>query len=223
MVSNGARARQSLVNALAAYRRPGTPVYAYHFRNLPKEVLQQENAAAPRAILQDDSLPPRVREHAAGALGELRDQCAVGMLTEALGRAKLRRGATKMGLAVADTPTGPYLKCPANPVLGSGHEVCVWPHGHGVGCLVCRVGQQGNSLQYSDDGVHFQKIVDTVPPKAPGPFRADGFVDGQGPGVTWGISMEHGPERPYLVRFECDLRDTGTAPLPSEQTTKGGR
>ena len=113
---------------------------------------------------------------------------------------------TKMGLAIAKAPTGPYQKHKSNPVLDSGHEVCVWPHGHGVGCLVCNVGPQGNTLQYSDDGVHFRTIADTVPPKAPGPFRADGFVDGAGPGVTWGISMEHHPAWPYLVRFDGDLR-----------------
>ena len=93
MMTKKAVDQESLVNALAAYRRPGTPVYAYHFRNLPKEVLQRKNAPALRAILRDESLPPRVREHAAGALGELCDQRAVGMLIEALGSAKLRRGA----------------------------------------------------------------------------------------------------------------------------------
>ena len=85
--------RLKLVEALSAYRRPGTPVYAYHFRNLPEEVLQDQNAGALRAVLQDDSLTPRVREHAAGALGELRDQRSVTLLIEALGSAKLRRGA----------------------------------------------------------------------------------------------------------------------------------
>jgi len=118
---------------------------------------------------------------------------------------------TKMGLAIAQTPMGPYVKHPENPVLDSGHEVCVWPHGNGVGCLVCNVGPQGNSLQYGDDGIHFHRIADTVPPKAPGPFRADGFVDGPGPGVTWGISMEHHLGWPYLVRFECDLRAMGVS------------
>ena len=92
-MSRKAMSKKSLVEALAAYRRPGTPVYAYHFRNLPVEVLRQENSASLRAILQDDSLPPRVREHAGGALGELRDQRAVGALIEALDSAKLRRGA----------------------------------------------------------------------------------------------------------------------------------
>ena len=120
-------------------------------------------------------------------------------------------GETKMGVATARAPTGPYVKHCGNPVLDSGHEVCVWPHGHGVGCMVCNVGSQGNTLQHSDDGIHFRKIVDTVPPKAPGPFRADGFVDGEGPGVTWGISMEPSPSWPYLVRFDCYLRTKDVA------------
>ena len=115
-------------------------------------------------------------------------------------------GETKMGLAIAESPLGPYEKHAENPVLDSGHEVCAWPHGHGIGCLVCNVGTQGNTLQYSEDGLHFRKITDTVPPKAPGPFREDGFMDGPGPGVTWGVSMASHAEWPYLVRFDCDLR-----------------
>jgi hypothetical protein len=118
---------------------------------------------------------------------------------------------TKMGLAIAPTPLGPFVKEAGNPVLDSGHEICVWPHGHGVACLVCQVGPQGNTLQFSDDGRHFRKIADTVPPKAPGPFRADAFREGAGPGITWGIAMIQMP-RPHLVRFECDLR--AAAPTP---------
>jgi predicted GH43/DUF377 family glycosyl hydrolase len=115
---------------------------------------------------------------------------------------------TKMGLAIAKAPIGPYVKNGKNPVLDSGHEVCVWPHGGGVGCMVCNVGPQGNTLQYSDDGVHFQRITDAVPPKAPGPFRADKFMNGNGPGITWGISMKNHPRWPYLVRFDCELGHT---------------
>lgn len=114
-------------------------------------------------------------------------------------------GETKMGLAVSKSPAGPYIKHQNNPVIDSGHEVCVWPHGKGVGCMVCHVGPQGNTIQHSHDGVHFRRVHDAVPPSAPGPFRADGFVDGLGPGVTWGISMQHHISWPYLVRFDCDL------------------
>jgi len=115
-------------------------------------------------------------------------------------------GETQMGLAIADAPAGPYVKHTQNPVLDSGHEVCVWPHGTGVACMCCDVGPEGNTLLYSEDGVQFRVIADTVPPQAPGPFRADAFVDGEGPGLSWGVSMKRDRARPYLVRFDCDLR-----------------
>jgi hypothetical protein len=105
--------RESLVKALAAFRRPGTPVYAYQFRNLPKEVLRQENAAALRAILRDDSLPARVREHTAGALGEIRDRRAVWMLIAAIGNAKLRRGAAVALGLIRDRRAIPALEAAA--------------------------------------------------------------------------------------------------------------
>jgi hypothetical protein len=118
---------------------------------------------------------------------------------------------TQMGLAIADAPTGPYIKHRESPVLDSGHEICVWPHGKGVGCMVCNVGPQGNTLQYSDDGIHFRRIADSIAPMAPGPFRADGFTDCAGPGVTWGIAMVEHDDWPYLVRFDCDLSAGGVA------------
>jgi len=114
-------------------------------------------------------------------------------------------GQTKMGLAVADSPAGPYVKCAQNPVLDSGHEVCVWPHGSGVGCLVAPTGPQGGTLQYSDDGIHFRACRQVEPPKAPGPFRQDDFLDGAGPGITWGLCQEPHVPWPYLQRFDCDL------------------
>ena len=117
---------------------------------------------------------------------------------------------TKMGLAIATDPEGPYVKQPENPVLDSGHEVCVWPHGAGVGCLVCNIGPQGNTLQYSADGRSFETVADTVPPKAPGPFRPDlspdAGPDQPGDGITWGLAMTAEPDWPHLVRFDCDLR-----------------
>ena len=122
---------------------------------------------------------------------------------------------TKMGLAIASDPEGPYVKQPENPVLNSGHEVCVWPHGDGVGCLVCNVGPQGNTLQFSEDGRQFEKIADATPPMAPGPFRKDlspGVApdcgSAAGEGITWGLAMvgERKSDWPYLIRFETDLR-----------------
>jgi len=111
---------------------------------------------------------------------------------------------TRMGLAIAPTPTGPYVKRPENALVDGGHEVCCWPHGSGVAALFCSVGPASNTLQYSEDGIHFHVVADCVPPSVPGPFRADHFQDGMGPGITWGISMKHS-DWPHLVRFDCNL------------------
>ena len=113
---------------------------------------------------------------------------------------------TKMGLAIAEQPTGPYIKSALSPVIASGHEVCVWPHGHGVAALVAPTGPEGSTIQYSPDGLYFEVKARVQPPKAPGPYRADRYQDGPGPGITWGISHENQDGWPHLMRFDCDLR-----------------
>ena len=110
---------------------------------------------------------------------------------------------TKMGLAISRFPEGPYNKYNGNPVLDSGHEVCVWPDISGISCLVANTGPQGNTLQHSIDGIHFSKITNLKCPKAPGPFRKDNYNENNGFALSWGISMVQTPRKsPYLVRFE---------------------
>lgn len=112
---------------------------------------------------------------------------------------------TGMGLAIADAPAGPYVKHTASPLLNRGHEVCVWPHGAGFASLVSPYGAK-NTLEWSDDGLHFRTIAQVEAPMAPGPFRADGFRDGAGPGITWGLCIQNHPQWPSLQRFECELQ-----------------
>jgi beta-xylosidase len=117
---------------------------------------------------------------------------------------------TKMGLARADKPEGPYEKYPNNPVLGSGHEVCVWPHGEGVAALVAPVGPEGGTVQISRDGIHFEPRARVSPPAAPGPYRRDHFAPTSwGPGITWGLCHDTSGPRPFLMRFECSLVPDG--------------
>ncbi|NOY80769.1 MAG: family 43 glycosylhydrolase [Kiritimatiellaeota bacterium] len=114
-------------------------------------------------------------------------------------------GETVMCLAVARDPLGPYVKSPANPIIRSGHEVCVWPQGSGVAALVSRCGPEGGTLQYSPDGIHFAATARVDPPAAPGPYRADGFLSGSGPGIRWGLCHDaHSADRPFLLRFDCE-------------------
>ncbi len=77
--------RRQLIDALAKYRRPGTPNYEYYFRCLPAGVGDGRNVRTLLSILADERLPARIRDHAGGALGETRDKRAVGPLIGALG------------------------------------------------------------------------------------------------------------------------------------------
>ena len=113
---------------------------------------------------------------------------------------------TRMGLAIASRPEGPYTRYQGNPVLDSGHEVCVWPHGPGLGCIVAPCGPQGSTLQYSDDGLRFRRVRAIDPPRAPGPCREDRWQEGNGPGITWGLCQNTTTPWPCLLRFDTDLR-----------------
>jgi len=115
---------------------------------------------------------------------------------------------TRMFLAQSNTPTGPYKKSPLNPIIDSGHEVCVWPHGNGIAAILSPTGPQGSTLQYSSDGLHFSKTasIHPGPPSAPGPYRTDNYTENQGPGITWGLCQDVSTkDRPFLLRFDCHM------------------
>jgi len=116
---------------------------------------------------------------------------------------------TKMGLAVADKPAGPYRRInDGDCVQDSGHEVLVWPYGKGVMSLVSNTGPHGRTLQYAADGVHFKVVADLPKalPAAPGAFRPD-MTDSaaKGKGILWGVSMLSRGGHPYLRRYEIDI------------------
>ena len=117
---------------------------------------------------------------------------------------------TRMGLAIASRPEGPYTRHPGTPVLDSGHEVCVWPHGAGLGCIVAPCGPQGSTLQYSDDGLRFRRVRAIEPPRAPGPYREDRWQEGSAPGISWGLCQNTATPWPCLLRFDTDLRPPRT-------------
>lgn len=108
---------------------------------------------------------------------------------------------TKMGVAIASEPEGPYVRYSHNPVLDSGHEVCVWPRDGGIYAFVCDVGPQGNTLQFSENGLNFTKVKELIPPKAPGPYRMDKFQSNKGSDSDWGICMSDDHGWPYLLRY----------------------
>jgi beta-xylosidase len=117
---------------------------------------------------------------------------------------------TKMGVAIAEKPEGPYIKHKNNPLVAGGHEVLVWPHGKGVGALVGMKLKGRESVpfyvMYAEDGIHFEKtgeINNEDAPWAPGAYRPEAFTDnGKGQMIEWGLHI--GGERPelFLERFD---------------------
>ena len=115
---------------------------------------------------------------------------------------------TKWGLAIADDPAGPYLKHEQNPILDSGHTVCVWPHREGVAALVDNAGPERFTVQYAADGIHFRRAASLgFVHTGCGPYDPDAFADaGFGRGIGWGVAQGRKDGRLYIVRFDCDLR-----------------
>lgn len=100
---------------------------------------------------------------------------------------------TKMGVAIADQPQGPYVRHAANPVIPGNHEVVVWPQGDGVAALIGTTGPKDltHTVQYAKDGIHFFKSHDSVNgPIAAGTYRPEAFTQsGEGELPKWGVEI----------------------------------
>ncbi|TLX71841.1 glycosyl hydrolase [Labilibacter sediminis] len=115
-----------------------------------------------------------------------------------------------MGVAISDTPEGPFVKHHLNPISASGHEALVWPYKDGVASLITANGPEKNTVQWAKDGVNFEvKAHVVLPPDAAGLFCPDKYDNTKnGKGFTWGLChIAQKPSKPwaYLMAFECDL------------------
>ncbi|WP_298535711.1 family 43 glycosylhydrolase [uncultured Algibacter sp.] len=115
---------------------------------------------------------------------------------------------SKWGVAISDSPEGPYIKSPYNPVTNSGHEIWVFPWKSGIAAIVDWAGPEKGTVQYSEDGLNFEVItvLEDIPP-AGGAYIADKFLDTKnGKGFDWGLCHYGRSNWTFLVRFECDLK-----------------
>jgi len=115
-----------------------------------------------------------------------------------------------MGVAIADTPEGPFVKHPLNPVSASGHEALVWPYKEGVAAMITANGPEKNTIQWAKDGVNFEVKANIVlPPDAAGLYCKDKYDNTtNGIGFTWGmchIAQSKSKPWAYLFGFKCDL------------------
>jgi len=130
------------------------------------------------------------------------------------GHGTIRPDATQWGVAIGDSPNGPFIKHEANPLIG-GHTVCLWPHGRGIAALIDSAGSERHTVQWSTDGIHFTRAAKTEQPVLTGcgPFDPDAFTDdGWGDGVTWGVGQRRTPgTKVHIARFDIDAK---AAPRP---------
>jgi hypothetical protein len=105
------------------------------------------------------------------------------------------------GVAIADAPTGPYVKSPYNPVTNSGHEVCVWPYQGGVAALLTTDGPEKNTIQYAEDGINFEIMA-----VLKGTPQALGLYRGQTPDAHPLASLRWGLCHVYRGGWQCIRR-----------------
>ncbi|MFC2117614.1 xylosidase [Bacteroidota bacterium] len=113
---------------------------------------------------------------------------------------------TKMGVAFANNPMGPYIKY-GKPVLDKSHEVLVWKHNDGVMSLA----SISSTLEFASDGMNFDKKksgkILKNRPLAPGMYRPH-LTDHSLQAIPgWGISMGRKKGDIYLTRFEIQILD----------------
>ncbi len=128
---------------------------------------------------------------------------------------------TRMGLAIADTPEGPYVKYNANPITRGGHEVIVWPYGNGIVALIGHNGPKGvrETLQYAEDGISFKRMSDLKHIAwAAGTYRPEAFTgSNKGKMIEWGIQIG-GKTIPIACHFQNQTTPSAAIGIHSRQT-----
>lgn len=124
------------------------------------------------------------------------------------------------GVAIADSPEGPFVKHPMNPLTNSGHETFLYPYKEGIAAVLTFDGIEKNTIQYAEDGLNFEVMSHVhCPPMAAGVYSPDAFTDsGDANGVTWGLNhIEVGDVtchcHCHMLRFDCDLDRRFERPL----------
>lgn len=117
---------------------------------------------------------------------------------------------TKMGIAIAEQPQGPYVRHKNNPVIQGNHEVLVWPQDNGVAAMIGDTGPETiiNSIMFAEDGVNFNKTHSVKDgPWAGGIYRADGFTESRSHVLpSWGVEIGRVDESlPFIQRFDVVL------------------
>lgn len=117
------------------------------------------------------------------------------------------------GVAIADSPKGPYVKSLYNPISNSGHEICVWPYNGGITSLITTDGPEKNTVQWAADGINFEiKSVVKGAPHAIGLNRTADSEKEPTEILRWGLTHEYkNKDYQYIRRFSTETKKKHTA------------
>jgi len=108
-----------------------------------------------------------------------------------------------VGVALADTPTGPFTKHDANP-LTSGHAFSIWNHRNGI-ALLPGAAEKDRRIHWSPDGINFFPGTDCYNQSTglycPRNFDPDLLDDD----ILWGFDVKKKPKPRRIFKFELDL------------------
>lgn len=108
---------------------------------------------------------------------------------------------TKMGVAFASNPEGPYKKYD-KAILDRSHEVLIWNYRNGVKTLA----SISSTIEFAPDGLKFETDKKEIKlkkrPSAPGLYRPHLTKHSMKKIPGWGISMSRKNGDIYLLRFE---------------------
>ncbi len=119
----------------------------------------------------------------------------------------------KHGLAIANSPLGPYVKSEYNPISNSGHEICVWKYNGGIASLITTDGVEKNTIQWSPDGINFEIMsVIAGAPHAIGLNRSADCEKSPVEILKWGLTHTYNnADYQSIMRFEAWNKTSHTA------------
>ncbi|CAB9493679.1 glycoside hydrolase family 117 protein [Alteromonas macleodii] len=120
----------------------------------------------------------------------------------------------KHGVAIAESPLGPYTKSELNPISNSGHEVVVWNYNGGIASLLTTDGPEKNTIQFANDGLNFDIMAHIKgAPEAIGLYREE-IEKSKAPGLSWGLCHKYDASWNwnFICRFKTrkQILDAGT-------------
>ena len=110
---------------------------------------------------------------------------------------------THVGLATAESITGPYTKYTENPLF-DGHAFSIWVHRHDLAAIR---GRYWPEILWSEDGINFVDTGGRMENQSTGFYCPENFGNGiNNRGLDWGFDVVTTDGIRHLQKFRCPIR-----------------